>query len=80
MMVEIKDLAEPNHTCTWCPGCGDYGILTALKKALVNNKCEPHQTVTVSGIGCSGKTPHFIKTYGFESIHGRGLAAGSESS
>ena len=76
-MVTIKDLAQDGHTVTWCPGCGDYSILAALKKALVDAGLEPHNTVIASGIGCSGKLPHFIRTYGFESIHGRSLAAAS---
>lgn len=76
-MASMNELAEPNHTVTWCPGCGDYSILAALKKAIVDAGIEPHKTVVASGIGCSGKLPHFIKTYGFESIHGRGLAAAS---
>ena len=76
-MVTMKDLAEDEHTVTWCPGCGDFSILAALKKAVVDAGLEPHNTVIASGIGCSGKLPHFIRTYGFESIHGRGLAAAS---
>jgi len=76
-MVSLEELNEPNHTITWCPGCGDYSILAALKKAIVDCKLEPHNTVIVSGIGCGSKLPHFIKTYGFESLHGRALAAAS---
>ncbi|VVB56639.1 2-oxoglutarate synthase subunit KorB [uncultured archaeon] len=76
-MVTLAELAEPKHTVTWCPGCGDFAILVALKQALVKAGREPHQTVVVSGIGCSGKLPHFIKTYGFEGLHGRSLPAAS---
>jgi 2-oxoglutarate ferredoxin oxidoreductase subunit beta len=61
----------------WCPGCGDFGILIAIKGALVKLGIEPYQAVIVSGIGCSGKLPHYIKTYGFEGIHGRALPAAS---
>ena len=55
----------------WCPGCGNFGILTALKSAISEVGLEKHNTVIVSGIGCSGKTPQYIDTYGFEGIHGR---------
>ncbi len=58
---------------TWCPGCGDFGILAALKLALVKKNIDPAQTLIASGIGCSSKLPHWIETYGFHSIHGRGL-------
>ena len=51
--------------------CGDFGILIALKGALAKMNVPHEQNVVVSGIGCSGKLPHFIKTYGFEGIHGR---------
>jgi 2-oxoglutarate ferredoxin oxidoreductase subunit beta len=76
-MVLIEQLHEPFHTITWCPGCGNFSILAALKKAIIDCGLEPHNTVIVSGIGCGSKLPHFIKTYGFESLHGRALAAAS---
>ncbi|MFH1306796.1 MAG: 2-oxoacid:ferredoxin oxidoreductase subunit beta [Candidatus Micrarchaeota archaeon] len=76
-MVCLKDLEEPRHAITWCPGCGNFSILAALKKAIVELNLEPHETVVASGIGCSSKLPHFINTYGFESIHGRGVVAAS---
>lgn len=76
-MASIQELAEESHTITWCPGCGNFSILAALKKAIVDLKLEPHNVVIASGIGCSGKLPHFIKTYGFESLHGRSVAAAS---
>ncbi|HLC65319.1 MAG TPA: 2-oxoacid:ferredoxin oxidoreductase subunit beta [Candidatus Nanoarchaeia archaeon] len=56
---------------TWCPGCGDYVILASLKEALIELKLDLSNTVLVSGIGCGSKTPHFIKSYGFEGLHGR---------
>ncbi len=55
--------------------CGDFGILIALKGAIAKLGVPAHETVVVSGIGCSGKLPHYIKTYGFEGIHGRALPA-----
>jgi 2-oxoglutarate ferredoxin oxidoreductase subunit beta len=57
----------------WCPGCGDFGIMTALQMALAELGLEPHQVVMVSGIGCSGKEPHNIKLYGVHTLHGRTL-------
>lgn len=59
----------------WCPGCGNFGILTAVKKAISTLGLKPHEVVVASGIGCSSKIPHYIKTYGFEGIHGRGVPA-----
>lgn len=55
----------------WCPGCGNFGILMALQWALAELGLEPHQVVLVSGIGCSGKTPHFVNAYGVHTLHGR---------
>jgi len=57
----------------WCPGCGNYGIQSALKKALLKLELEPHQVVLVSGIGCSSKIPHWINVYGLHGLHGRSL-------
>src|SRR5512147_3332950 len=55
----------------WCPGCGDPSILTAVQRLLVAEQLKPEQTVFVSGIGCSSRFPHYLKTYGFHGIHGR---------
>ena len=55
----------------WCPGCGDFAINLAIKNALAQSGIEPHNAVLVSGIGCSGKMPHYVRSYGFESLHGR---------
>ena len=57
----------------WCPGCGDFGILNALRQALTGLKLEPHNVAVVSGIGCSSKTPHYLGSYGFHTLHGRAL-------
>ena len=57
----------------WCPGCGDHSILTAVEKLLVAEQLRPEQTVFVSGIGCSSRFPHYLKTFGFHGIHGRAL-------
>lgn len=58
---------------TWCPGCGDFGVLNATYRALATMKLAPEQTVVVSGIGCSSRFPHFMKTFGFHTVHGRAL-------
>jgi 2-oxoglutarate ferredoxin oxidoreductase subunit beta len=71
-MVTVSEL-NSGHTPTWCPGCGDFGILIALKGALAKLNIPNHETVVVSGVGCGSKLPHFIKTYGFEGLHGRSL-------
>jgi 2-oxoglutarate ferredoxin oxidoreductase subunit beta len=57
----------------WCPGCGDFGILSAIHMALAELGIEPHRAVLVSGIGCSGKVPHFVNAYGVHTLHGRTL-------
>ncbi len=57
----------------WCPGCGDFGVLNSLYRALADLRLEPHETVVVSGIGCSSRLPGYVETYGFNSLHGRAL-------
>ena len=57
----------------WCPGCGDFGIMNALHMAYAELGLQPYQIVMVSGIGCSGKEPHNVKTYGVHTLHGRTL-------
>ncbi|MGO9645662.1 MAG: thiamine pyrophosphate-dependent enzyme [Candidatus Bathyarchaeia archaeon] len=71
-MLELKDYRTKVHN-DWCPGCGDFGILNAIQMALFEMKLEPHDVAIFSGIGCSGKTPHFVNTYGFHTLHGRSL-------
>jgi 2-oxoglutarate ferredoxin oxidoreductase subunit beta len=66
---ELGDYEGP--TARWCPGCGDHSVLTAVQKLLVAEQLKPEQTVFVSGIGCSSRFPHYLKTYGFHGIHGR---------
>jgi len=57
----------------WCPGCGDFAVLNSVYRALAELRCEPHETVVVSGIGCSSRLPGYVETYGFNSLHGRAL-------
>jgi 2-oxoglutarate/2-oxoacid ferredoxin oxidoreductase subunit beta len=59
---------------TWCPGCGDYGVLGALDRALVRLGRPEHDVAIVAGIGCSSRFPFFMNTYGFHSAHGRALS------
>ncbi|MFO1533546.1 MAG: 2-oxoacid:ferredoxin oxidoreductase subunit beta [Thermoplasmatota archaeon] len=70
--LTVKDFTTENKP-DWCPGCGDFGILNALKKALVDLKKAPHEVTVVAGIGCSSKLPHWLNTYGFHTLHGRAL-------
>jgi pyruvate ferredoxin oxidoreductase beta subunit len=58
---------------TWCPGCGDFGVLKALKQALPEVGRTPEETLLVTGIGCSGKLNSYLDSYGFHTIHGRSL-------
>jgi 2-oxoglutarate ferredoxin oxidoreductase subunit beta len=57
----------------WCTGCGNNAILTALQRLCRDEQLRPEHTVFVSGIGCSSRLPHYMRTYGFHSIHGRAL-------
>lgn len=70
--VTIKSYASAVKP-TWCPGCGDYGIMTAIKTALVSLNIASHQALIVTGIGCGSKTPDYMSVNGFLSIHGRPL-------
>lgn len=57
----------------WCPGCGDFGVLNALYRAMAQLGIEPWNTVILSGIGCSSRLPGYVNTYGFNGVHGRAL-------
>ncbi|MEM2527814.1 MAG: 2-oxoacid:ferredoxin oxidoreductase subunit beta [Ignisphaera sp.] len=57
----------------WCPGCGNFGILTAVTRAFEELGLDPSKTVVVSGIGCSGKIAHFINVNGVHTLHGRAI-------
>lgn len=65
---------KSDQTVRFCPGCGDHAICMALQKAMAAIGVPPHQTVVISGIGCSSRMPHYLNTYGFNTIHGRGAA------
>ena len=57
----------------WCPGCGDFGVVQAIYRALAAVGRAPHEIAFVSGIGCSSRIPGYTSAYGFNSVHGRAL-------
>lgn len=61
----------------WCPGCGDFGVLSSLSKAFADLELAPHEIAVVSGIGCSSRIPAYTNCYGFHGIHGRALPIGA---
>src|SRR3989442_3729932 len=69
-LTDLKGKVDPD----WCPGCGDFGVLAAFEKALVDLQIQPHNVVTISGIGCSSNLPGYVSTYGMHTLHGRALA------
>jgi 2-oxoglutarate/2-oxoacid ferredoxin oxidoreductase subunit beta len=66
---DFKGKVDPD----WCPGCGDYGVLNSLQKAVAELELKPHELLVVSGIGCSSNLPGFFNAYGVHSLHGRSL-------
>ena len=58
---------------TWCPGCGDFGVLSSLQKASLELGLSPDNIAVVAGIGCSSNLPHFMSAYGAHTLHGRAL-------
>jgi Pyruvate:ferredoxin oxidoreductase and related 2-oxoacid:ferredoxin oxidoreductases, beta subunit len=70
---QASDFKSPQQV-RWCPGCGDYGVLSSLHKAMALYGVAPHNTAVISGIGCSSRLPYYMNTYGFHTIHGRGAA------
>lgn len=70
-MTELKDLEITYDKPNWCPGCGDFGIWVSLKNAIVALNLNPWEVVLISGIGCSSKLPYWVRTYGFNGLHGR---------
>ena len=71
-MLDVKLFNSPEKS-TWCPGCGDFGILNAVKQSLAMLEIHPHECIIVSGIGCGSKLPHYIRANGFNILHGRAL-------
>lgn len=72
-MYKRADFANETEV-RWCPGCGDYAILAALQRVLPELGLAPEKHVFVSGIGCAGRLPYYMNTYGFHTIHGRATA------
>lgn len=72
MALKLADYKTNVHN-DWCPGCGDFGIVNALQMALAEMGIERDRAAIFSGIGCSGKTSHYINTYGVHTLHGRVL-------
>jgi 2-oxoglutarate ferredoxin oxidoreductase subunit beta len=68
-LKDFKGKVDPD----WCPGCGDFGVLSALKQALAELHLYPHEVMVISGIGCSSNLPGYISTYGMHTLHGRAL-------
>lgn len=72
-MVSIKEYGE--FETSWCPGCGNFGIIKSLKEALAGLDIAPHEVMVSSGIGQAAKTPHYVHCHMFNGLHGRSLPA-----
>ena len=72
MALKLADYKTNVHN-DWCPGCGDFGIVNSIQMALAEMNIPRHKAAIFSGIGCSGKTSHFINVYGVHTLHGRVL-------
>lgn len=73
-VINPRETYRAEYRPTWCPGCGDFSVLSALDRALVRLGTPRHLVAIVAGIGCSSRFPFFMETYGFHSAHGRGLS------
>jgi len=73
LQYTVKDFKSDQYV-RWCPGCGDHAVLNSLQKVMAELGGAPHNTVVISGIGCSSRLPYYISSYGFHTIHGRGAA------
>ena len=71
--MQAQDFKSDQYV-RFCPGCGDHAIVMALTKAMAQLEIPTHKTAVISGIGCSSRMPHYLNTYGFNTIHGRGAA------
>lgn len=72
-LTRTVDDYKSDEKPTWCPGCGDFGVLNALYNAMREKNYDPKDVVLVSGIGCSSRLPFFVSTYGFHGVHGRAM-------
>ena len=71
--LKKKDFMS-DQVIRWCPGCGDYSILSQVQTTMADLGLQPHQVAVISGIGCSSRFPYYMNTYGFHTIHGRAPA------
>lgn len=80
-MTENPKLTKKDFTSDqevkWCPGCGDYAILSATQMAMSKIGVPPHKVCVISGIGCSSRFPYYVNSFGMHSIHGRAPAVAS---
>jgi 2-oxoglutarate ferredoxin oxidoreductase subunit beta len=74
--LKAADFAAPDEV-RWCPGCGDYAIIKAVKRVMADVGARPDNTLVISGIGCSSRFPYYMATYGLHGIHGRAPAIAS---
>ena len=72
--LQARDF-KSDYKPVWCPGCGDYSVLSAVTKALAMLNLRPENVAVVSGIGCSSRIPAYTTCYGFHGVHGRALPA-----
>ena len=72
MALKLADYKTDVHN-DWCPGCGDFGIVNAIQMAMAEMEIPRHKAALFSGIGCSGKTSHYVNVYGIHTLHGRVL-------
>ena len=75
-LPDLKGKVDPD----WCPGCGDYSVLSAITKALASLALRPEDVAVISGIGCSSRIPAYTACYGFHGVHGRALPAATGTS
>jgi len=73
--ARLPQAYKSDYKPIWCPGCGDYSVLSAFTKAFATLGLKPEETAVVSGIGCSSRLPAYLNVYGFHGVHGRALAA-----
>ena len=76
--LQLADYKTPEESW-WCPGCGDFGVLAALQKALLDLQIKPENVAIVAGIGCSGKIGNYVNSYNVHVTHGRTMPALTEA-
>jgi 2-oxoglutarate ferredoxin oxidoreductase subunit beta len=74
--MEIKDYTSDRQV-KYCAGCGDYSVLMTMKRTFAELNLQPKDIAVISGIGCSSRTPYYLSTWGFNTIHGRAGAIAS---